>query len=100
MKQKKITDEEAGRGCSSSALFEGVVVKTVVVRPKNSKDKTLHPGMRLFAAGEGRIEARHRAPKGGGRLIGHVIAHEPASSSNAIGEARADNATPNHNQTI
>ena len=47
-------------------------VKLKIKRPKGSKDKEIHAGMRLFLVDSGEIEARHRAKKDS-QLVGFIV---------------------------
>ena len=56
-----------------------------IVRPRYAKDKRISRGMRLFSeeGACGRLVARHRAPTGGGIIVGVVIS---APTEGDVGE--------------
>jgi len=50
-------------------------VRVMVIRPKGARDKRVSVGMRLFFEdwANGKLVARKRAPKGGGRLVAKAM---------------------------
>ena len=59
------------------------LIKLKIKRPKNSKDKQIYLGMRLFLDKNGEIEARHRN-KEGLQLIGFVVDQDKGGEGGAI----------------
>lgn len=50
-----------------------MLVKMKITRPKYAKDKNLSVGMSIFQGENGILEARKRAPKGGGIFVGVLV---------------------------
>ena len=50
-----------------------LLTRAEIVRPVGAAKKDIQVGMRLYAGKEGRLEARLRAPKGGGRMVGVIV---------------------------
>ena len=69
-------------------VMGGTQTRTFITRPPGAKDKALHVGMKLYSGGDGRIEARFKAPKGGGHVLG-VILEVPTDGTPPLMEVRA-----------
>lgn len=59
------------------------LIKLKIKRPKNSKDKQIYLGMRLFLDKNGEIETRHRN-KEGLQLIGFVVDQDKGGEGGVI----------------